>query len=212
MTLSLPVQITKTMGLDNRRDITGVILVGGKSRRMGKDKAFLEFSGKPLFEKVLEIYRESFHRILLVGDRRERFAEYGLPVLEDIFPGSALGGLYTGLYHAQTEYVFVSPCDLPFPNKGVLDHICSLRKGFDSVVPTTHRGLEPLFALYATKCLEPMRRLLESGNCRVYDFYPQIRIRYVPGEELARLDKEGTSFLNINTPEEFARLGKRLSS
>ena len=200
------------LGLDSRRDITGVILVGGKSRRMGKDKAFLEFSGKPLFERVLEIYRGSFHRILLVGDRRERFAGYGLPVLEDIFPGSALGGLYTGLYHAQTEYVFISPCDLPFPNKGVLDHICSLRNGFDAVVPVTHRGFEPLFALYGTKCLEPMRRLLESGNYCVYDFYPQVRIRYVPGEELAQLDKEGKSFLNINTPQEFARIEKRLSS
>jgi len=214
MTPSLPVGIPKTMdtGLDSRRDITGVILVGGKSRRMGKDKAFLEFSGEPLFERVLEIYRESFHRIVLVGDRRERFAGYGLPVLEDIFPGSALGGLYTGLYHAQTEYVFVSPCDLPFPNKRVLDHICSLRKGYDAVVPTTHRGFEPLFALYATTCLGPMRKQLESGNYCVYDFYPQVGIRYVPGEELAPLDKEETSFLNINTPEDFARLWKRLPS
>jgi molybdopterin-guanine dinucleotide biosynthesis protein A len=197
---------------DCRRDITGVILIGGKSRRMGKDKAFLEFSGKPLFERVLEIYRGSFHRILLAGDRRERFAGYGLPVLEDIFPGSALGGLYTGLYHARTEYVFISPCDLPFPNKGVLDHICSLRHGFDAVVPLTRRGFEPLFALYAKKCLEPARSLLETGNYRVYDFYPQVRIRYIPDEELARVDREGTSFMNINTPEEFARLGKRASS
>ena len=189
-----------------------MILVGGKSRRMGKDKAFLEFSGKPLFERVLEIFRGSFHRILLVGDRQERFARYDLPVLEDIFPGSALGGLYTGLYHAQTEYVFISPCDLPFPNQGVLDHICSLREGFDAVVPTTRRGFEPLFALYSTKCLEPMRRLLKVDNYCIYDFYPQVRIRYVPSEELSQLDKEGKSFLNINTPEEFARLEKRLSS
>jgi molybdopterin-guanine dinucleotide biosynthesis protein A len=101
---------------------------------------------------------------------------------------------------------------LPFPNKGVLDHICSLRKGFDAVVPTTRRGFEPLFALYGIQCLEPMRRLLEGGNYCVYDFYPQVRIRYVPSGELAPLDKEGTSFLNINTPEDFARLEKRLPS
>ncbi len=208
MTLSPPESITKAIGPDSRWDITGVILIGGKSRRMGKDKAFLEVSGRPLIERVLEVYRESFQRIVLVGDRRERFAGYGLPVLEDIYPGSALGGLYTGLYHAKTEYVFISPCDLPFPNKGVLDHICSLRKGYDAVVPTTRRGFEPLFALYAIKCLEPMRRLLENGNFRVYDFYPQVSIRHVPSEELAPLDREGTSFLNINTPGEFARLGK----
>ena len=68
-------------GMDSRRDITRIILVGGKSSRMGKDKAFLEFSGEPLFERVLEIYRESFHRILLVGDRRERFAGSGYSAL-----------------------------------------------------------------------------------------------------------------------------------
>jgi molybdopterin-guanine dinucleotide biosynthesis protein A len=106
------------LGLDSRRDITGVILVGGKNGRMGKDKAFLEVSGIPIFERVLEIYRGSFHRILLVGDRGERFAPYSLPVLENIFPGSALGGLYTGLYHAQTEYVFIPPCEPAFSEQG----------------------------------------------------------------------------------------------
>ena len=80
-----------------KHDITGVILVGGKSRRMGRDKAFLDVAGKSLFERVLEVFRESFDRIVLVGDREERFAAYGLPVLPDIYPGSSLGGLYTGL-------------------------------------------------------------------------------------------------------------------
>lgn len=175
---------------------------------MGKDKAFLEFSGKTLFERVLEIFRESFDRITLVGDRRNRFRGYGLPVLEDIFPGSALGGLYTGLYHAQTEHIFVSSCDLPFPNKGVLEYLCSLRSGFDAVVPAAGYGFEPLFALYGKGCLGPMRGLLESGNYCVYDFYPQVRVRIVPTGEVAHLDRDGRSFLNINTPEEFDRLEK----
>lgn len=203
---------TMKTGPNDRPDMTGVILVGGKSRRMGKDKAFLEVSGKPLFERVLALFRESFHRILLMGDRRERFAGYGLPVFEDIVSGGALGGLHAGLYYARTAYVFVAPCDLPFPNKSVLDHICSLRHGYDAVVPATRHGVEPLFALYSKKCLEPTKRLLESGNLCVYDFYPQVRVRYVSGEELASLDREGKSFLNINTPEEYALLEKRLSS
>lgn len=199
-------------GPDSLPDITGVILVGGKSRRMGKDKAFLEVSGRPLFERALAIHRERFQRILLVGGGRERFAGYDVPVLEDIFPGSALGGLHTGLHHAQTEYVFVSPCDLAFPNIDILDLLCSLRKGYDAVVPATRGGFEPLFALYSRKCIEPIKRLLESATYRIYDFYPQVRIRYVPAGELARLDKKGQSFRNVNTPEEFARLGNEPSS
>ncbi|MEK7826454.1 MAG: molybdenum cofactor guanylyltransferase [Thermodesulfobacteriota bacterium] len=193
-------------------DITGVILVGGKSRRMGRDKAFLQIVGKTLFERVLEIFRESFDRIVLVGDRAERFAAYDLPVLPDIYPGSALGGLYTALYHAETEYIFVSSCDLPFPNREILLYLCSLRDGFDAVVPNTAHGFEPLFALYAKSCLGPMRVLLESGNFCAYGYYPHVRVRYVKGEELAPLDRDGRSFVNVNTPEEFEKIKEGGSS
>ncbi|MCM2356728.1 MAG: molybdenum cofactor guanylyltransferase [Geobacteraceae bacterium] len=188
-------------------DITGVILVGGKSRRMGRDKAFLEVAGKTLFERVLELFRESFARVVLVGDRAERFSGYGLPVVPDVYPGSSLGGLYTGLRHAATEYVFVSSCDLPFPSAAVLRHLCSLRNGFDAVVPCTTHGYEPLFALYAKSCLGPIRELLESGDCCAYAYYPQVRVRYVNQQELAQFDRDGRAFLNVNTPEDFAEIG-----
>ncbi len=193
-----------------KHDITGVILVGGKSRRMGRDKAFLDVAGKSLFERVLEVFRESFDRIVLVGDREERFAAYGLPVLPDIYPGSSLGGLYTGLFHAATEYVFVSSCDLPFPNTAILRHLCSLKDGFDAVVPSTKYGYEPLFALYAKSCLGPIKALLDSGDFCAYAWYPQVRVRYVPYEELAHLDRDGRAFLNVNTPDEFAGIGGEL--
>ena len=191
-------------------DITGVVLVGGKSRRMGRDKAFLEVTGKPLFARVLEVFRESFDRTVLVGDREERFASYGLPVLPDIYPGSSLGGLYTGLYHAATEHAFVSSCDLPYPNTEILNHLCSLKDGFDAVVPSTKYGYEPLFALYAKSCLGPIKALLDSGDFCAYAYYPRVRVRYVPYEELAHLDRDGRAFMNVNTPDEFAGIGGEL--
>jgi molybdopterin-guanine dinucleotide biosynthesis protein A len=179
---------------------------------MGKDKAFLEVVGKPLFERVLDAFRESFERIVLVGDREERFAKYGLPVVPDLYPGSALGGLYTGLKLAATENVFVSSCDLPFPNAAIIRRLCSLAHGYDAVVPLTPYGFEPLFALYGKPCLGPMLDLLEQQNFCVYDFYPQVRVRYVSGEELADLDREGKAFLNVNTPEELEKVRKGASS
>jgi molybdopterin-guanine dinucleotide biosynthesis protein A len=196
------------MSHDDRNNITGVILVGGKSLRMGRDKTLLQIAGKTLFDRVLDVFRESFDRIMLVGDRAERFAGCGLPVLPDIYPGSALGGLYTGLYHSATEHVFVGSCDLPFPNRAVVRHLCSLKSGFDAVVPTLEHGFEPLFALYAKSCLGPMRELLESGNFCAYGYYPNVRVRYVQGEELAHLDRNGRSFVNVNTPEDFERIRK----
>jgi molybdenum cofactor guanylyltransferase len=195
-----------SMNQDDRHNVTGVILIGGKSRRMGRDKAFLQISGKTFFERVLEVFRESFDRLLLVGDRAERFAGYDLPILPDIYPGSALGGLYTALHHAETEYIFVSSCDLPFPNREILRYLCSLRDGSDAVVPNTAHGFEPLFALYAKSCLGPMKAFLESGNFCAYGYYANVRVRYVQGEELAHLDRDGRSFVNVNTPEEFEKI------
>jgi molybdopterin-guanine dinucleotide biosynthesis protein A len=190
------------------QDITGVILVGGKSRRMGRDKAFLQIAGKPLFERVLELFKATFDRVILVGDREERFVGYGLPVWPDIYPGSSLGGLYTGLYLAETEYVFVSSCDIPFPSGAVLRHLCSLRDGFDVVVPATVHGYEPLFAVYSKNCLGPIRTLLESGEFCAYGYYPQVRVRNVPDSELAPLNAGDRCFINVNTPEEFEKLLK----
>jgi molybdopterin-guanine dinucleotide biosynthesis protein A len=185
-------------------DMTAVILVGGKSRRMGEDKAFLEIEGVPLFERVLAVCREVFARVILIGGQGARFAGYGLPVHPDIYPGSALGGLYTGLVQAGTPYVFAAACDLPFPSSTVARHLASLRDGFDAVVPRSAEGFEPLFAVYARTCLEPMRRLLEQGNFRIYDLYTELNVRYVPMDELARLAGDERALVNVNTPEEFA--------
>ena len=198
------------MGSHQVDDITGVILVGGKSKRMGRDKAFLEIAGKPLFERVLDLFRENFRRVVLAGDRAERFAAYGLPVIADLYPGSALGGIYTGLQQSETGYIFVSSCDLPFPNGEILRYICSLRDGYDAVVPCTANVYEPLFALYSKACLKPIKGLLESGECCAYAYFPQLRVRYLPYDELSRLDRDGRAFTNINTPEEFAAIGGEL--
>lgn len=186
-------------------DITGVILVGGKSRRMGRDKAFLEVAGKPMFERVLEVFRENFSRIILAGDRRERFAGHGLPIHEDIYPGSALGGLYTGLVRAETEYVFVAPCDVPFPSGAVVRYLCSLAAGHDAVVPMLANGFEPLFAVYSKSCLAPIKAQLDDSNFCVFDFYPRVNVRFVTERELAPIDEAGSAFINLNTPEEYER-------
>jgi len=187
-------------------EVTGVILVGGKSRRMGVDKAFLEIEGTPLFERVLRVFTDIFARTILIGSQRERFARYGLSCYPDMYPGSALGGLYTGLMHAETPYIFVSACDVPFPSGAVARHLVSLRDGFDAVVAKGADGFEPLFAVYASSCREPMRRLLEKDNFCIFDFYPEMNVRYVATEELARLDGAARTFLNLNTPEEFDRV------
>ena len=185
------------------REITGVILVGGKSRRMGRDKALMTVGGKTLFESVLEVFQTSFSQILLAGDRGERFAEYRLPIHTDIYPGSSMGGLYTGLFRASTDAIFVASCDLPFPSSALMNHLCSLADRYDAVVPRTAQGCEPLFAVYAKSCLEPLQALLEEGRYSILDLYPKINVRFVEEQELSAVDAAENVFLNLNTPAEY---------
>jgi molybdopterin-guanine dinucleotide biosynthesis protein A len=186
--------------------ITGVILVGGKSLRMGSDKALLEIGGVPLYSRILQVMERIFVNVILVGDRKYRFAECNRPVYPDIYPGSALGGLFSGLHHAPTEYVFVAPCDIPFPNEALIRHLCASAKSHDAVVPHTSAGLEPLFAVYGKTCLAPMKHLLDNRIFRIREFYRNTNVCYVDQNVIARFDERGTSFLNVNTPEEFARI------
>lgn len=171
---------------------------------MGTDKALLQVDGIPMLERVLRVMAENFASLLLIGDRKDLFSRYALPVIADLYPGSALGGLYTGLLSADTDMVFVSPCDIPFPSSTLIRHLCSFARGFDAVVPLTENGFEPLFALYRKSCLEPMKRLLEQGNYRVYDFYPEVNVRLVNVGELSGAVDGKRSLLNVNTPDEYA--------
>lgn len=185
-------------------DITAVILVGGKSLRMGQDKAFLPVEGLPVIERIIQTMQGCFKQLLLVGDRPKRFEPYHLAVVPDIYPGSSLGGLYTGLYTAGTDRIFVTSCDIPFPNPDLIQSICTGTELYDAVIPATEGGLEPLFALYCKSCLPAMQAALEAGNFRITALLQQLQIKTIAPEQVLQIDATGRSLLNINTPDEFA--------
>jgi molybdopterin-guanine dinucleotide biosynthesis protein A len=195
--------MSKTFKFD---DVTGVILAGGQSRRMGRDKALLKVDAVPLFEIILGLMQDFFANVIIAGDRPD-LTRPGVSCYPDRYPGSALGGLYTGLLAAKTEMVFVSSCDMPFPDPEIVRLILARREGYDAVVPKTPGALEPLFALYRKNCLRHMRDMLERQEYRVYDFYPHVRARYLHVEELP--SDWQWSLMNVNTPEEYERLKER---
>lgn len=189
-------------------DITGAILVGGKSRRMGSDKALLQMQGRPLFAEVLELFTARFGQVVLAGDRAERFSAYRISVMADRYPGSSLGGIHGALSAATTGQVFIAPCDLPFPSPQLLDRICSLAGRYDAIVPVSNQGIEPLYALYARSCLQPAQQLLEQGCFRIIDLLDRVQTHYIQIAEQTDLTDPDRSFLNINTPLDFERLSK----
>jgi molybdopterin-guanine dinucleotide biosynthesis protein A len=147
-----------------------------------------------------------FPQVLIAGDRPD-LTRPGVPCYADYYPGSALGGLYTGLFEAKTDMIFVSSCDIPFPASDIIGILLSARKGYDVVVPLTPAGFEPLFALYHKNCLPVMRDMLERKAFRIFDFYPLVRVRYMRAAELPPDWRR--SLMNVNTPEESNALKKR---
>lgn len=186
-------------------DVTGVILAGGRSTRMGRDKATLEVAGQTLFGRTLAMLRCVFPRVLIAGDRPD-LATPEIPCVPDIYPGSALGGLHGGLSAVTTPWMFAVPCDLAHPDPELVHFILTRRNDCDVVVPRTPGGLEPIFALYHKNCLPAMEQMLARGDYRIYDFYDQVRVRYLDREMLP----EGwqRAFTNLNTPEDLRRMDK----
>jgi len=187
------------------QDVTGILLAGGQSRRMGRDKARIEINGEMLFTRSLVLLQHYFPSVMIAGDRPD-LTQPGIPVIADIFPGSALGGLYAGLQSAHAEWIFVAPCDMPYPDGRLVELLLAQRHGVDAVVPRTPNGNEPVFAVYHRNCLPHMGEMLRNGQHRSYDFYRRIAIRYLDWQQMP--DGWEQALLNLNHPEQLAMIGK----
>ncbi|MCX7669591.1 MAG: molybdenum cofactor guanylyltransferase [Anaerolineae bacterium] len=195
-----------------------LILAGGRSRRMGRDKIWMELDGIPLIERLVRRVLPLAAEILFSTNAAERFAAYGatLPVptriVADRFPDAGpLAGLHAGLYAARHELLLALAADLPFVNPDLIRHLIGLTEGFDAVVPQTADATtgtlqwEPLHALYRRTCLPAIEAHLAAGQRPVICFFDAVRVRAVPPEELRRFDPDLLSFFNINTPADWAR-------
>lgn len=200
--------------------LSGVILAGGKSRRMGTDKAFLKVGGRMLIQRVLDVVEALCDDVVIVTNTPERYASFGTRLVTDIVPGAgALGGLYTGLHAASRHCSLVVACDMPFLNRALLQYMADLVGEFDAVIPALGTvcpdlsdtsnarrwGLHPLHAAYTKACLLPIERAIQQGDLRVIAFLPEVRVRFISPEEVDRFDPERRSFFNANTPEELAQ-------
>lgn len=188
-------------------DATGVLLAGGKSTRMGRDKASIDLSGSPLYSPALELLCQHFQTVIIAGDRPDLELD-DIPSIPDRYPGSALGGLHAGLSVISTDWIFVMPCDLPYPDARLLKQLYELREGVDAVVPQTPTGYEPVFALYHKRCLSVFEAALKAGKRSIFSLYPQLNVRFLKWHDMP----EGweKSLLNVNTPEDLKKVKEGL--
>ncbi|ODS30945.1 MAG: molybdopterin cofactor biosynthesis protein mobA [Candidatus Scalindua rubra] len=184
--------------------MTAVILAGGKSIRMGSNKAFLKFKGKTFIERQIDLLSEIFDEIIISANTPSEYEYLNLPIIEDIYPEKGpLGGIYTGLINSRSLYTFMLACDMPFVEIELIKHLESITKGYDVVVPQSDRGLEPLHAFYSKNCIDPIKRELDRNNLRIISFFPHVNVKIVELDTLTPSDSFKNSIKNLNTKEEY---------
>lgn len=187
-------------------DVTGIILAGGESKRMGTEKALIQLSGKTLIEKTAHIFKELFPETIIISKDPGRFKMTGCRELADkSTERGAMIGLLTALEATEREFIFTAACDMPFLNAPSISLIVNSGKGFDVALPCSGGHTHPLHALYSRRCLETMTQSFERGEKSLNRFIkslPPDRVRLISDEELSVVDPEKESLLNMNTPEE----------
>ena len=185
---------------------TGIILAGGKSRRMGRDKAFLPFGRGLLIERVIEVMQQVTSDVILITNNPEQYQRFGLPMYADVIPdGGSLGGIYTGLVSAKMPYGLCLACDMPFVKPDFLRLLCDTAAEADVVIPRNTEDFQPLCAVYSQACQAPIRQKIAAGRLKITGFFEQVRVRVIDGPLLAHYDPHDVMFFNANTPEEYGK-------
>ncbi len=194
----------------NGEPVTGIVLAGGRSRRLGRDKAVEPLAGQPLIRRVIGRVAPLTNEVVVVVADAARAAALPLGpehrVATDVYPeGGSLGGIFAGLSAATNQWGLVVACDMPFLNRSLLEYMLGLRQGCDAVVPAPGPYPEPTLALYSRNCLPDIEAKLRANDLKISGFFESVRVRYVDEDEVRKLDPDLRSFFNVNSPEDLAR-------
>lgn len=181
----------------------GFLLAGGKSSRMGEDKAFLEFRGRTLLEGALAVIGHVCPRVAIVGDPAQ-LSNYG-SVVADVYSGCGpLAGIHAALVHSSAELNLMLAVDMPFVNESLLSYLFSAAEESRAVVtvPQTRKGLQPLCAVYRSEFADVADRALRAGKYKIDATFAGLSIRIIEEGELAKAGFSERIFFNVNTPED----------
>ena len=187
---------------------TGVILSGGLATRFdGTEKALLRVGGVRILDRIYDIYSELFEEIILVTNSPQKFLEWDLLIVSDLFPiRSSLTGIHAGLFYMTNPFAFISACDTPFLKKEMVETIIGkIEPQIDIVMPETSAGLEPLCAAYSKRCLNSAQHHLEQKKLKIIKAFRKSRIKTISEKVLCAIDPDLRSFFNINTADDLQR-------
>lgn len=184
------------------------VLAGGKSSRMGRNKALVEIAGQTILAHILgRVSHLGDGAPFIVANDAPTYDAFGLPVLSDVYPDhGSLGGIYSAIHHSQTEYTMVMACDMPFVSAPLITYMVGLIAANDPqpdvIVPRVDGYPQGLFALYRKACLPVIQPRLEAKQLKVIRFYDAVNVRYLDESEYQSYIVPDLSFFNVNTPQD----------
>lgn len=185
---------------------TGIILAGGRSSRMGTNKALLTLGKSTLVQEAVQNLRQFCTEIIVVSSEPELYRDLEIKVTADIIPKKVpLCGIHAGLTVSSNFHNLIIACDMPFLNWKLGKYMVENAVGLDVFVPKVGEHYEPLHAVYSKNCIPYIEKSLDQDIFKIFAFYPQVKVGYLEEDkiqELADLDK---AFLNVNTPEELEK-------
>lgn len=212
-------------------NVEAFVLVGGKSSRMGRDKALLELNGQPLIQRTADILNSLVAITTLVISARHPdqpvntnpYSNFELPTLADRWPNvGPLGGIVTALAAAQTSWCVILACDMPFITTEwityLLGRIAESESnsdsvaGIDVIIPKTERGLEPLCAIYRTSCAPNLTVALGRGIRQITSALAELNLKAITEDEWRRFSPDGNLFGNLNTWADYLAAQKRFKA
>jgi molybdopterin-guanine dinucleotide biosynthesis protein A len=183
-------------------NITAVILCGGQSKRIGRNKAFLKIGDKTFIETLIAKLQKLFNGIIISTKqpapyRHLKSAKVAIVNDRSKVLGSLIG-IYSALRKAPTKYIFVIAVDMPNIETGLIKRLLRNYKGYDVIIPKTRKGLEPLCAVYSKKCLPHIAGQIRNDNYKIIDFFDNVKVKTI------RLKKDG--LFNVNTLKDYRLL------
>lgn len=181
-----------------------VILTGGASRRMGRDKAMLPWQGATMLQSLINKYSAALGDVAVSVNEPGRFPFYGAAELCDRYPNlGPLNGIVSAFTETDADVIFLTGTDLPYGDPELVLRLRELMGGADAcVMRRGKKGMEPLFALYGRACRDSALQCLEEGKQSFFDMLEKVHVRFVRPEELPEFDLEHI-LMNVNTAEEY---------
>ena len=192
-----------------RPAVAGVIVAGGRASRMGgRDKAFAAVGGEPIAVRTVRLFHTLFPQVVVATNRPERFRGLAVDTVADRYPGSGpLAGIHAAMLATRHPHVFVAACDMPGLDARVIRFLLARIGSADAIVPRWEGDVEPLHAVYATRCVAAMDASLRAGRHAMRDLLGRLQVDYVDERELREVGGAAASLTNVNTPEELAAVG-----